>query len=105
MKKLIILFSGRGSNMLRIIEKVNQEPAIEIVAAITNKADAPGIEKAKAISCLEDQEKALSLVEKFQFHVKRDNIESTPTFIINGKKYTNRSYDELKKIIDKELDN
>ena len=46
----------------------------------------------------------MSLVEKFQFHVKRDNIESTPTFIINGKKYTNRSYDELK-IIDKELDN
>ena len=77
----------------------------EIVDALLKISAKSGIEKAKAISCLEDQEKALSLVEKFQFYAKRDNIESTPTFIINGKKYTNRSYDELKKIIDKELDN
>ena len=77
----------------------------EIVDALLKISAKSGIEKAKAISCLEDQEKALSLVEKFQFYAKRDNIESTPTFIINGKKYTNRSYDELKKIIEKELDN
>ena len=77
----------------------------EIVDALLKISAKSGIEKAKAISCLEDQEKALSLVEKFQFYVKRDNIESTPTFIINGKKYTNRSYDELKKIIDKDLGN
>ena len=76
----------------------------EIVGALLKISAKSGIEKAKAISCLEDQEKALSLVEKFQFYAKRDNIESTPTFIINGKKYTNRSYDELKKIIEKELD-
>ena len=77
----------------------------EIVDALLKISAKSGIEKAKAISCLEDQEKALSLVEKFQFYAKRDNIESTPTFIINGKKYTNRSYDELKKIIEKELEN
>ena len=46
-----------------------------------------GIEKAKAISCLEDQEKALDLVSEFQIYVDKDAIESTPTFIINGKKY------------------
>ena len=62
-----------------------------------------GIERAKAISCLEDQEKALDLVNEFQIYIDKDAIESTPTFIINGKKYANRSYDELKKIIDKEL--
>ena len=81
------------------------ETSNEIVDALLKISAKSGIEKAKAISCLEDKEKALSLVEKFQFYAKRDNIESTPTFIINGKKYTNRSYDELKKIIEKELDN
>ena len=81
------------------------ESSDEIVEALLKISAKSGIEKAKAISCLEDQEKALSLVEKFQFYAKRDNIESTPTFIINGEKYTNRSYDELKKIIEKELGN
>ena len=81
------------------------ESSDEIVDALLKISAKSGIEKARAISCLEDQEKALSLVEKFQVYAKQDNIESTPTFIINGKKYTNRSYDELKKLIDKELGN
>ena len=42
-------------------------------------------------------------MNEFQIYVDKDAIESTPTFIINGKKYANRSYDELKKIIEKEL--
>ena len=81
------------------------ESSDEIVDALLKISAKSGIEKARAISCLEDQEKALSLVEKFQVYAEQDNIESTPTFIINGKKYTNLSYDELKKLIDKELGN
>ena len=77
----------------------------EIVEALLKISAKSGIDKGKAISCLEDKEKALTLVEKFKFYVEQDTIESTPTFIINGKKYTNRSYEELKKIIDKELRN
>ena len=77
----------------------------EIVEALLKISAKSGIDKGKTISCLENQEKALSLVENFQDYAKRDGIESTPTFIINGKKYTNRSYDELKEIIDKELGN
>ena len=81
------------------------ESSDKIVESLLKISAKSGIEKAKAISCLEDQEKALDLVNEFQIYVERDAIESTPTFIINGKKYTNRSYDELKKIIDKELSN
>ena len=77
----------------------------KIVDSLLKISAKSGIEKAKAISCLEDQEKALDLVKEFRIYVDKDAIESTPTFIINGKKYTNRSYDELKKIIDKELGN
>ena len=81
------------------------ESSDKIVESLLKISTKSGIEKAKAISCLEDQEKALDLVNEFQIYVDRDAIESTPTFIINGKKYANRSYDELKKIIEKELGN
>ena len=81
------------------------ESSDKIVDALLKISAKSGIEKAKAISCLEDQEKALDLVNEFRIYVDKDAIESTPTFIINGKKYTNRSYDELKKIIHKELGN
>ena len=81
------------------------ESSDKIVESLLKISAKSGIEKAKAISCLEDHEKALDLVNEFQIYVDRDAIESTPTFIINGKKYANRSYDELKKIIEKELGN
>ena len=81
------------------------ESSDKIVDALLKISAKSGIKKAKAISCLEDQEKALDLVSQYQIYVDKDAIESTPTFIINGKKYPNRSYDELKKIIDKELAN
>ena len=77
----------------------------EIVEALLKISAKSGIDKEKAISCLEDQEKALNLVNQYQTYVKQDGIESTPTFIIDGKKYSNRSYEELKEIIEKELRN
>ena len=46
-KKVLILFSGEGSNMLRIIKEVNKHKDIEVVATITNKKEAKGIEKVK----------------------------------------------------------
>ena len=75
----------------------------EIVDALLKISAKSGIEKGKAISCLEDQEKALDLVNQYKIYVNEDSIESTPTFVINGKKYTNRSYEEIKEIIEKEL--
>ena len=76
-----------------------------IVTSLLKISAKSGIEKEKAISCLEDQDMALELVNQFQVYVNQDRIDSTPTFIINGKKYTNRPYEELKEIIEKELKN
>ena len=44
-KKVLILFSGEGNNMLHIIKKVHKQHNIEVVASITNKKDAQGIKK------------------------------------------------------------
>ncbi len=102
--------AGRYFGMLDLL--YSQQPmwsrsdsSDEIVDALLKISAKAGIDMQKAISCLEDKEMALSLVEKFQYYAKQDDIASTPTFIINGKKYSNRSYEELKKIIDKELRN
>lgn len=46
LKKIVILFSGRGSNMKSIIEKLHKK-SVDVVAAITNNPDAEGIEVAK----------------------------------------------------------
>ena len=77
----------------------------EIVNALLKISAKSGIDKEKAISCLEDQEKALDLVNQYQSYVKEDAIESTPTLVINKKKYSNRSYEEIKEIIERELRN
>lgn len=46
MKKVVILFSGTGSNLMRLIE-VLPDAGITIAAAITNRPNAGGIEKAQ----------------------------------------------------------
>ena len=47
MKRIVILFSGTGTNLLNIIEKLHLKE-VEVVAAITNRPKAGGIAKAEA---------------------------------------------------------
>lgn len=48
--KLVILISGRGSNMVSIINAIKQDGlAADIVAVISNRSDAPGLEYAQQI--------------------------------------------------------
>jgi phosphoribosylglycinamide formyltransferase 1 len=50
MKRIGILISGRGSNMLALIRAVADEriPEAEVAIVISNVANAPGLEKARA---------------------------------------------------------
>jgi phosphoribosylglycinamide formyltransferase-1 len=47
MKKIVILFSGRGSNLLNLIEQLHHKACV-VAAAITNRPEAAGIAKARA---------------------------------------------------------
>ncbi|MDD5161005.1 MAG: phosphoribosylglycinamide formyltransferase [Sulfuricurvum sp.] len=47
MKKIVALFSGEGTNLANLIEKIHRKHAI-ITCAITNNPDAAGIAKARA---------------------------------------------------------
>lgn len=62
-----------------------------------------GIDADQLDACLADSEMAQALVAEFQKNAAADDVSSTPTFIINGTKYTNMSYDDFAGILNKEL--
>ena len=63
-----------------------------------------GLDIEELDACLQDGEKAQSLVAWWEENQKADDITSTPSFLINGKKYSNMPYAEMKEIIDAALE-
>jgi len=53
---------------------------------------------------LNDNDKAKTLIAWYKEKAGADNIDSTPSFIINGKKLRNMSFAEMSEIIDTELE-
>ncbi len=62
-----------------------------------------GMDEAKIDACMQDADKAKALVAWFEANRAADDISATPSLIINGKKHSNMSYPELKKVLDAEL--
>lgn len=54
-------------------------------------------------ACMEDAGKAQALVDWFTENAERDQINATPTLIINGTKHSNMSYPALSKLLDEAL--
>lgn len=53
--------------------------------------------------CLSDADKAQALVGWYRANAEADNIEGTPSFIINGEKYSNMSYADFAVLLDEKL--
>lgn len=62
-----------------------------------------GLTKDQLDSCLSDGAKAQALYSWFQKNAEEDDVQGTPTLFINGEKYSNMSYEDLKEILDREL--
>ncbi|WP_372834747.1 DsbA family protein [Puniceibacterium confluentis] len=62
-----------------------------------------GIGKDQLDACLSDGDKLRSLVAWYQENATRDGIESTPSFLIDGKKYSNMNYADFSAILDEKL--
>ena len=76
---------------------------VEISKNLRKIGKTAGLEDAQVDACLNDEAKAKALVEWYQKNAKADDVNATPTLIINGKKYSNMSYEDLKKTIDEKL--
>jgi len=59
-----------------------------------------GLENDTLEACLQDQEKAQTLVAWYQQNAEEHDISSTPSFVINGTTYQNMSYGEFSALID-----
>ncbi len=62
-----------------------------------------GMEDAAMDICLNDKPMAEAMLAHYQKNFAADGIEGTPTFMINGTKHSNMTYDDMKVILDAEL--
>ena len=63
-----------------------------------------GLTDKKSRDCMENGKLAENLIEIFKKNATEDSISSTPSFVINGQLVQNMSYEELKNIIDDNLE-
>lgn len=59
-----------------------------------------GLSAEQVDACLNDTDHAKQMVSTFQQNASKDEIDSTPTLVINGKKHSNMSYEDLKALLD-----
>lgn len=62
-----------------------------------------GIEPDQLDACLSDGKLAQALVAEYQKNATADEVTSTPTLFVNGKKYSNMNYTDLAAILDDAL--
>jgi protein-disulfide isomerase len=62
-----------------------------------------GLSNEELDACLQDAAMAEAMVAVYQKNAEADGITSTPSFLVNGEKYSNMSYADFAAILDKEL--
>lgn len=76
-----------------------------IAEALRKIGKVAGLDDAALDACFADAEKAQAMVALYQENAARDDIRSTPSFLIDGQKYSNMSYADFAKILDEKLAN
>ena len=64
-----------------------------------------GLEPDTVDACMQDATKAQAMYALYQQQSAEDDINSTPSFIINGEKYANMSFAEFSNVIEDKLGN
>ena len=62
-----------------------------------------GLGKEQIDACMADQGRMSAMIATYQKNATADDINSTPTLVIDGVKHSNMSYDELTAILDAKL--
>ncbi|TDL78218.1 DsbA family protein [Palleronia sediminis] len=78
------------------------EPA-EIAANLKTVGKTAGLTDEQLDACLGDGAKAEALVRNFERNAETHDITSTPSFIIDGEKYSNMSYADFSAVLDEKL--
>lgn len=75
----------------------------EILTNLTTLGKKAGMTEDQINACLKDEALATRLVATFQTHAEADDINATPTLVIDGEKYSNMPYKDLAEILDEKL--
>ena len=78
------------------------DPA-QIIEELRRLAKTAGLDDAALDACLSDAAKAEALFNWFQTNAEADGINSTPSFMIDGEKYSNMTYAEFADILEEKL--
>lgn len=76
---------------------------VAISDALRKTGRLAGLQDDAIQACLQDEDKAKALISWYQTNAAADEIQSTPTLIIDGEKHSNMSYADLRKILDEKL--
>mgnify|MGYP002628249127 CR=1 FL=1 len=79
-----------------------QDPAL-IAGNLRRIGLTAGLDGEQVDACLSDPTTAQTLVAWFEENSARDEITSTPSFIINGEKFSNMSYSDFAAVLDERL--
>lgn len=80
-----------------------QEP-MQIVENLRTIGKKSGLTDADLDACMNNGDMAQAMVAKFQNEMAEYDISATPSLVINGKKHSNMSYEELSKLLDEALE-
>ena len=75
----------------------------EIADSIRKIGLVAGLSNEQLDACMTDADQAQALFSWYQQNAEADDITSTPTFVVNGEKFGNLSYEEFAAIIDEKL--
>ena len=73
---------------------------VAIANALRRVGASAGLSPDELNACLSDAGKAQALVAWYQVNAEADEINSTPSFVINGTKYANMSYSQFQSLLD-----
>lgn len=71
-----------------------------ILGNLTTLGKKAGLSEDQITQCVNDEGMAQSMVAAYQKYAGEDEIQGTPTLVINGEKYSNMTYDDLKGVLD-----
>lgn len=78
----------------------SENSAEEIVGQLRTIGKTAGLTDAQLDACFTDSDGAQALYAYYLKNAEADDVSSTPSFIINGKKYANMPYEQMKEILD-----
>lgn len=85
-------------------EWINADDPNAMVEELRKIGRVAGLDNAQLEACLQDGDKAQALVDWYDENRVRDEIKSTPSFVVNGTLVSNMSYDDFARLLDSELE-